>query len=133
MKSYKVLQRYQKDPKIKAQIIEKINKVRCLGYIKKGRVDSLISFFAVSKKDTDIRMVYNAAVFDLNNTTWAPWFALLTVWTHLRAVGPGTYMGDNDLGDHFLNFVLAEKYRCLSGMDLGHYIMSKEKDGKIHQ
>ena len=83
LKPYRVLQRDQKDLKVKAQIIEKINKVQRLGYIEKGKVDSLTSFFAVSKTNTDIQVVYNATVSGLNKSTWAPWFALPTVRTHL--------------------------------------------------
>ena len=40
-------------------------------------------------------------------------------------------MGDNDLGDHFLNFILADKYRRLSGVYLGYYIPNK-KYSKTH-
>ena len=101
LKPYRVPQRDQKDQHIKTQIISKLNKVRTLGYIEKGKVDSLTSFFAVPKTDTDIRMVYDATVSGLNDVVWAPWLALPTIQTHLRAVCPNTYMGDNDLGDHF--------------------------------
>ena len=122
LKPYRVPQRDQKDQHIKTQIISKLNKVRTLGYIEKGKVDSLTSFFAVPKTDTDIRMVYDATVSGLNDVVWAPWFALPTIQTHLRAVCPNTYMGDNDLGDHFLNFVLADKYQRLAGVDFRYYL-----------
>ena len=130
LKPYRVPQRDQKDQDVKKQVVSKLNKVRTLGYIEKGKVDSLTSFFAVPKTDTDIRMVYDATVSGLNDVVWAPWFALPTVRTHLRAVGPHTFMGDNDLGDHFLNFILADKFRRLAGVDLQHYFPDELNPGK---
>ena len=130
LKPYRVPQRDHKDLNVKNQIISKLRKVQTLGYIEKGKVDSLTSFFAVLKTDTDIHMVYDATVSGLNDVVWAPWFALPTVRTHLRAVGPHTFMGDNDLGDHFLNFVLADKFRRLAGVDLCLYFPEEKTPGK---
>jgi hypothetical protein len=39
----------------------------------------------------------------------------------LRAVGSDTYMGDIDIGECFLNFVLHESLQVLSGLDLLNY------------
>ena len=80
---YQKPQQDQKDDQINKQIIAKLDKVWKLGYISKGKVDSLTSFFAVPKTDTDIRLVYDASVLGLNDATWAPWFSLPTVCSHL--------------------------------------------------
>ena len=98
----------------------KISDVRRKGYITKGtrKVKSVTSFFDVPKGGDDIRMVYNATSSGLNDAVWAPWFTLPTVETHLRAVNPGTFMGDCDLGEMFLNFMLDEDIRPYAGVDL---------------
>ena len=130
LKPYQIPQRDQKEDKIKAQIVSKLKKVQTLGYISKGKVDSLTLFFAVPKTDTDIQMVYDASVLGINDATWAPWFSLHMVRTHLQAVGPNTFMGDNDFGDHFHNFVLADKFWQLTGVDLSHYFINEKPQGK---
>jgi len=40
------------------------------------------------------------------------------VESHLRAVGEGTFMADNDLGEMFLNFMLGVDIRPFAGVDL---------------
>ena len=130
LKPYKVPQRDQRDKEMKAAIVKKIDKVRRLGYIEKGKVDSLTSFFAVPKTENDIRMVYDASVSGLNDVVWAPWFSLPTVRTHLRAVAPHTFMGDVDFGDFFLNFMLADRYRRMAGVDLTLYFPDDSKGGR---
>jgi len=72
-------QREGKDPSLSEGIAKKLKKARERGYIGKGYVNSLMSFFAVPKGDSEIRMVYNGTKSGLNNTLWAPWFALPTV------------------------------------------------------
>ena len=106
-----------KDQKVKEKIIEKLSDVRMKGYIKRGEVKSLTSFFAVPKSDDDIRMVYNGTSSGLNDAVWAPWFALPTVDTHLRATVPETYMCDIDLSEMFLNFMLDKELRAYAGVD----------------
>ena len=106
-----------KDEKTKSQVKEKISDVRNKGYITKGYVKSLTSFFDVPKGDGDIRMVYNGTSSGLNDAVWAPWFNLPTVETHLRAVIPGTFMCDIDLSEMFLNFMLDEEIRPYAGVD----------------
>jgi hypothetical protein len=107
-----------KDKNTKTLIQGKVNKVRKRGYIKGGRVASVTSFFAVPKGDDDIRMVYNGTSCGLNDAVFAPWFALPTMDSHLRAVDIGTYMADCDIGEMFLNFMLDEKLREYAGVDL---------------
>jgi hypothetical protein len=49
MKPYRVPQKDEKDPVMKAQLIEKLNKARDRRYIAPGKVDSLTSFFGVKE------------------------------------------------------------------------------------
>lgn len=97
---------------------QKLEKVRRLGYIVTGVVKSLTSYFAVPKGESDIRMVYDGTKSGLNGSIWAPWFALPTIETHLRFVGPDSFMGDMDIGDMFHNFMLHEDLRQVAGIDL---------------
>jgi hypothetical protein len=84
-------------------------------------VESLTSFFAVPKGDSDIRMVYDGTKSGLNDALWAPWFALPTIESHLRFVDQSSHMGDIDIGDMFHNFVLHESLRRVAGIDLTNY------------
>ena len=95
----------------------KLKDVRRKGYIGPGEVVSVTSMFDVPKGDDDIRLVYNATESGLNEAVWAPWFSLPTCESHLRAVDPGTYMGDADLGEMFLNFPLDKHIRKYAGVD----------------
>jgi hypothetical protein len=105
--------------KVKRKLIQdKVGKVRKRGYIKPGHVSSVTSFFAVPKGDDDIRMVYNGTSCGLNDAVFAPWFALPTMDSHLRAVDVGTYMADCDIGEMFLNFMLDVNLREFAGVDL---------------
>ena len=96
---------------------EKLSDVRSKGYIAKGEVKSITSFFDVPKGSNDIRLVYDATKSGLNDVCWAPWFSLQTCESHLRSVNPGTFMGDADLGEMFLNFPLDRELRMFAGVD----------------
>lgn len=61
------------------KVIEKLCSARDQGYIDRGVVYSLISFFEVPKGLTDIRMVYDNTKSGLNKVLWAPWFPLPTI------------------------------------------------------
>ena len=100
-------QRVPKDPDTLQKVQEKLMDVRKKGYIDKGKVSSVTSFFKVPKGDSDIRMVYNGTSSGLNDAVWAPWFSLPTVESHLRAVTNDTFMCDCDLSEMFLNFAAA--------------------------
>ena len=121
MPAYLWAQKDIADEMVKKQVIKKLNKVRNNRYIQAGYVKSLTSFFAVPKGDSDIRMVYDASVSGLNDSLWAPRFAMPTLYTHLRAIEGNTYMGDCDIGDCFLNFILHESIRPYAGVGLSHY------------
>jgi hypothetical protein len=114
---YNVPQRDVKDPKVKKKVIDKLQKVQMRRYVADGYVVSLTSFFDVPKGDDDIRIVYDGSVSGLNDALWVPRFALSTSNTHLRAVEEGTYMGDLDVGECFLNFMLHPTLRPYAGVD----------------
>jgi hypothetical protein len=115
---YSKTQRVSKDKATRMKEQEKVQKVRGRRYIVKGKVISITSFFSVPKGKWDIRMVYNGTSCGLNDAVYAPWFALPTVDSHLRAVDSGTYMADCDIGEMFLNFMLDINMREYAGVDL---------------
>jgi hypothetical protein len=98
-------------------IREKLQKVRSRGYLEAGYVKALTPFFTVPKGDSDVRLFYNGTKSGLNDCLWAPWFHLPTVGQLLRAVLPGTYMADIDVGEQFLNFVLHNAVHPYAGVD----------------
>jgi hypothetical protein len=93
-----VPQKDEPDRARKKKIRLKLLKVLARMYFEHGNVASLTQFFAVSTGDEDIRMVYNGTSSSLNAHLWCPWFALATINTMLRALEPGTFMGDLDVG-----------------------------------
>jgi len=113
-----VRERVERDPVVWRAMRDKLEKVKTLGYIQPGTVSSLTSYFSVPKGDSDIRMVYDGTKSGLNDSMWAPWFALPTIENHLRFVGVETYLGDTDIGDMFHNFVLHERVQKSAGIDV---------------
>jgi hypothetical protein len=112
-------QRKDKDPKVASKQREKLVDVRSKGYIALlVGILSLTSFFSVDKGEDDIRMVYDGTKSGLNRVLFAPWFALATVDSMLRSVGPGTWSADNDFGEMFLNFWLHPDLQRYTGVDL---------------
>ena len=109
---------------------DKLNDVRKKGYISEGEVVSVTSLFDVPKGSDDIRLVYDATKSGLNEACWAPWFSLQTCESHLRAVDPGTFMGDADLGEMFLNFPLDVDIRKYAGVDLTSIFSEDCKNGE---
>jgi hypothetical protein len=75
----------------------------------------------VPKGEDDVRMVCDGAKSGLNDCIWVPRFPLPTVVTHLRAAEPGAFMGDMDVGEMFLNFILHESMQALCGVDLTEF------------
>jgi len=126
-----VPQQAENDTLLVEGIRKKLSKVRDRGYIGKGRVESLTSFFAIPKGELDIRMVYDGMKSRLNGTLWVPWFSLSTVEQHLRATVPGSYMGDVDIGEMFLNFMLHESVWPYCGVDLTSVFPGKVDDGQV--
>ena len=80
----------------------KLSVIRTKRYIEPGAIISLMSYFDVPKGSDDIRMVYDGSASGLNGNIWVPWFSLPTVENLLRAVEPGYYLADNDVGEKTL-------------------------------
>eukprot|EP00978_Attheya_sp_CCMP212_P021401 scaffold62428_cov58-Attheya_sp.AAC.4 len=120
-------QRDVREPEIKKMVHEKLDKIRDRSYVAPGHVESLISFFPVEKTKgdvvTDIRMVYDGSGSGLNECMWVPRFTLPTIHTHLRSVGPDTYMSDVDLGEFFLNFILHPSVRPFMVVDFTQFYL----------
>ena len=72
-------------------------------------------------------MVYEGTRSGLNDAIWVPRFPLPTVNTMLRAVDENTFMGDMDIGEMFLNFVLHESMQALCGVDLTEFFGEEDK------
>lgn len=114
-------QRHEKDQEVREKVRAKLAKVRDRRYIGPGRVESLTSYFSVPKGEADIRMVYDGTASGLNDSIWVPSFGVPTIRTHLRMIGPSSWMADLDVGEMFLNFFLHEALRALAGVDLTPY------------
>jgi hypothetical protein len=74
-------------------------------------------------------MVYDASSCGVNENLWSPSFPLPTVDTLLRATDIGSWMGDIDIGECFLNFCLHEAQRSFCGIDVTPYF-PEEVDAK---
>jgi hypothetical protein len=118
---YKGAQQDCKNPVEKELVVKKLKKVRERRYITEGYVVSLTAFFPVEKGDDNIQMVYDQSISGLNNAMWVPGFMLPKINTHLLAVEEQTFMVDINVREMFLNFVLHEELRSLSGVDLTCY------------
>ena len=66
----------------------------------------------------------------MNAAVWAPWFAMPTIDSHLRAVEAGTFMADCDVGEMFLNFMLEPAIRSHAGVDISKRFPD-EGEGKL--
>ena len=99
---------------------KKVVPVRLRNYIEAGKVTSLTHYFWVQKGTEDIRMVYNGTGSGLNDAVWAPHFGLPYVTHTVRSLMPGYCQCDLDVGEMFLNFLLHEELKQLSGVDVSH-------------
>ena len=121
-----------RDAAQKAAMVKKLRKVRDRGYITKAEVKSLTNFFPVLKGLFDIRMVYDGTRSGLNDRVWVPHFALASLKSALRCIELGSFMGDIDIGEMFLNFILHETLVPLCGVDLSHYFPDEIPEGLKH-
>ena len=128
--TYRVPQRDIDDPRRKQLVTDKLAKVLDRRYMGVGVVKSLTAFFDVPKGTEDIRMVYDGTVNGFNDSIEVPRFGLPTIRSHLRSMGPGFHMVDADVGECFLNFYLHSSLQPYVGVDLSHYI--KTKNGTRH-
>ena len=97
--AYTKLQRHIRDEQMKAKMAEKLNKFRRRGCIRPGVVTSLLNTFAMRKGDHDLRPVFDATKSGLNLQLHAPWFSMPMLQDFLRALLPGYFCGDNDIGE----------------------------------
>lgn len=110
-------QKNERHTLVRTRMRQKLMKVRHRRYIRKGKVLSLTSYFSVPEGEDDVRMVYNGTQSGLNKAMSVPRFPLPTADSHLRALEPGTFCADSDIGEMFLNFILHEEVRSLCGVD----------------
>jgi len=127
---YRRHQTSERDEKTRQLVAQKLQVVRNKGYIAKGRVESLTSFFSVPKGDDDIRLVYDASRSGLNKCLWAPNFALPQVDALIRSVNENSWMGDLDIGEMFLNFCLHPEVQRYCGVDLRPFFPQDCLEGK---
>ena len=126
--SYRTKQPLERDPDSKRLVAEKLQKVINRGYVDRDQIiASLTSFFYVPKGEDDIRMVYDGTKCGLNGSVWIPSFFMPTLSSHLRAVEEGTHMGDVDIGEMFLNFMLHPSLRVLCGIDITPYALDMQE------
>ena len=123
--SFKTPQSKAPDPVQHKLTREKVVEVWKRGYIEPREVKSLLHYFCVPKGLSDIRMVYNGTGYGLNETVWATHFGLPTVRQTLRSLLPGYEQCDMDVGEMFLNFLLHEEMKQMSGVDVT-FVRSKE-------
>lgn len=117
----------ERDPKVAKQVLEKLASVVMKGYVAwNPEIKSYMHYFSVPKGLDDIRMVYDLSKSGLNLCLWVPRFPLPNVETHLRAVVHGTWMGDLDVGEMFLNFPLHPNVQEVCGLDLSQYESAME-------
>jgi hypothetical protein len=128
---YRRLQPKPKDAMKAEMVRSKIAKVRDRGYIEPGVVESLTGFFDVPKAGgSDIRLVYDASKCGLNDAVWAPNYFNASPDSLFNLLEPGTWMGDIDIGEFFLNFPLDHRIRPYAGVDLTPYF-GQERSGLI--
>jgi hypothetical protein len=111
-------QKAHRDPAKHELMRAKVVQVRKRGYILPGKITGGTQFFCVDKGLDDIRMVYNGTSCGLNEVLWAPRFGLPTVKQTLRALLPGYFQCDLDVGEQFLNYKIHELLREYSGVDV---------------
>ena len=65
-------------------------------------------------------MVYNGTSSGLDEVLWDPHFMLPTMTTHMGSIQLSTSMGDIDIGEMFLNFMMNKIIRNVCGVDVTH-------------
>ena len=106
-------QHCEQDKNTCTKVKTKLENILSKGYIARGTVTSLTSYFAIPKGNNDIYLVYNASRSGLNKVLWAPSFPLPSVDTHTDMVEPSSWMAELDIGEQFLEFPLGCQASCL--------------------
>eukprot|EP00957_Ditylum_brightwellii_P047278 3591614-Ditylum_brightwellii.AAC.1 len=78
----------------------------------------MTGYFDVDKGKEDIQIVYDASKCGLNAAVWSPNFGLPTVDLVRWTIDPGSWMGDIDVGEMFLNFPLDVNIRPYVGVEI---------------
>ena len=115
---YQRPQRKEPDSALRDQIRLKLENVVSKGYIGKGQVVSLTSYFAVPKGTSDVRMVYDSMRSGLNSAIWVPTFSLPTIDTLTDMLDSTLWMSDLDMGEQFVNFPLDPALQPYCGIDV---------------
>jgi hypothetical protein len=103
----------ERDPEILLQVCSKLDNARMKRYIVPGTVKNLTTYFAVTKGDRDIRIVYDAMKSGLNKSIWVPSFILPQAEALTYKLTEKSWMLDMDLGELFLKFPNAPKCATL--------------------
>jgi hypothetical protein len=109
------------DESIVAAVRSKFDKFRARGYVTKGPVQGLTSYFTVPKGDGNVRVVFDGTNSGLNDIIWTPSFSLPSANALLATLEPGTWMANIDVGEQFYSFLLDPKVRPYCGVDLSPY------------
>jgi hypothetical protein len=96
----------EKDPAVVTAVRGKFDKFRGKGYVAKGTVAGLTSYFTVPKGEGDVRLVFDGTMSGLNKVIWSPSFTLPSLNSLLANLEPGTWMADIDVAEQFYNFLL---------------------------
>ncbi len=120
-------QHYERNLILRNQIRAKLQTPIAQGYIGPGTVKSLTSYFSVPKGSDDIHMVYDATKSGHNDSLWVPSFSLPTPEAMTNLLTSDSWMGDLEIGEHFLNFPLSQDLQPYCGIDLRPYFGSAEK------
>ena len=118
--SYKRRAKRINDPQVNNQLEGKINKLRKYGYVALWIVKSVLYVFTVPAV-YDVRPFYNGASSGLNEVIQHLWFGLPTVQSELRAIKPGTFMGDADVSEMFHNCVLEDELQLYVGVEFNQF------------
>jgi hypothetical protein len=118
---YRKPQPKERDQDVVAAVRAKFDKFRSKGYVAKGTVKGLTTFFTVPKGEGDVRLVFDGTKSGLNDVIWAPSFTLPSINTLLASLEPGTWMADIDVAEQFYNFLLDPAIRPFCGVDLSPY------------
>jgi hypothetical protein len=110
------------DLTVQSKVKEKFEKFIGRGYITKGRVDSLISYFTVPKGESDVQLVFDGTKSGLNSVLWAPSFHLPTVESLLPSLTPGAWQRDIDIVEMFYNYSLDPAIQSYCGVDVHPYL-----------
>ena len=116
-------QQRSKEPIIADKEKEKVLNVWRNNYISSGEeVLSLTHLLSVEKTD-NIRMIYNVTSRGLNNVLWFPYFRIPTMSTHMIAIKLVTNMGDINICEIFLKFMMHKSLRVFCGVDDTHILL----------